>query len=125
MNQFVVDGTLGRDAEAVPTNGEMGLIKFSVANGDERRKGSDGQYTTVTSWFDVVFWVKDVQKYLVRLKKGVTVCVSGKLRQETWETDGQKRSKVSLVVNNWSDIHVVDRGTKATPEPEPEEEIGF
>lgn len=49
------------------------------------------------SFFDVTFWGKTAEIAAEYLEKGKQFLVSGRLKQDTWETDGQKRSKVVVV----------------------------
>ena len=37
--------------------------------------------------------------------KGTQIFLSGKLQTETWETDGQKKSKISMVVESWDFVN--------------------
>jgi single-strand DNA-binding protein len=96
MNHVTISGRLGRDPELVSPNGsEYSLLKFSIANNDESKKDpSTGQYEPVTSWFDVEFWTKNPQHWLCKLYKGYEVVIECTAKQNTWEQDGQNRSKV-------------------------------
>ena len=47
-----------------------------------------------TSFFDVVIWGKTAENFKPRLTKGTQITVSGHLKQDRWEKDGQKQSKV-------------------------------
>ncbi|MGP1438651.1 MAG: single-stranded DNA-binding protein, partial [Treponema sp.] len=72
--------------------------KFSVAV--NRRKKAGEEWVDEVSFFDVVFWGKmgeSINQYLV---KGKQVAVTGELRQNRWEQDGQPRSKVEIIANN-------------------------
>ena len=49
-----------------------------------------------TSFFDVVIWGKTAENLKPRLTKGTQITVSGYLKQDRWEKDGQKQSKVYI-----------------------------
>ena len=46
------------------------------------------------SFFDVVIWGKLAENLKPRLTKGKQISVMGSLKQDRWEKDGQKQSKV-------------------------------
>jgi single-strand DNA-binding protein len=47
-----------------------------------------------TSFFDVVIWGKLAENLKPRLTKGKQISVMGFLKQDRWEKDGQKQSKI-------------------------------
>ena len=47
-----------------------------------------------TSFFDVVIWGKLAENLKPRLTKGKQISVIGFLKQDRWEKDGQKQSKI-------------------------------
>lgn len=99
MRTAFLSGNLGRDAEVRTTTTEYTILEFSLANSDEYKKTDAGSYEHTTSWFDVKFFTKDVQKWTSRLKKGAHVVVQCDIKQETWQTqDGQNRSKIVFYV---------------------------
>jgi len=55
-------------------------------------------------FFELTFWGKQAEVAGEHLKKGGLIGLKGRLRQETWETNGQKRSKVGVVVENFQFI---------------------
>lgn len=52
-----------------------------------------------TSFFDVVIWGKTAENLKPRLTKGTQITVSGYLKQDRWEKDGQKQSRVQVVAD--------------------------
>lgn len=51
------------------------------------------------SFFDVVIWGKTAENLKSRLTKGTQITVSGYLKQDRWEKDGQKQSRVQIVAD--------------------------
>ena len=51
------------------------------------------------SFFDVVIWGKTAENLKPRLTKGTQIAVSGYLKQDRWEKDGQKQSRVQVVAD--------------------------
>ena len=51
------------------------------------------------SFFDVVIWGKTAENLKPRLTKGTQITVSGYLKQDRWEKDGHKQSRVQVVAD--------------------------
>ena len=98
INSVTIVGRLTREAELKYTNGGMAVCKFSLAM-NRKKKSGDG-WTDEVSFFDVTLWGKQGEAIQQYLQKGKQVAVSGELRQNRWEQDGQKRSKVEIVASN-------------------------
>jgi single-strand DNA-binding protein len=102
MRTAYITGRLGKDPETfAPQGSEYSVLKFSVANNDESKKAQDGSWDNVVNWFDCEYWTKKPQPWLQKLAKGVEVCLECTIKQDTWEKDGQKRSKIKFVVNRF------------------------
>lgn len=101
MNEGIISGNLTREPETVDTNSDYSCIKFSIANNDERKKDESGNYQEVVNFFDCEFWTRNPQYWLNKLFKGTGVVLGYKSKQNRWEKDGQKRSKVVFVVQRF------------------------
>lgn len=64
------------------------------------RKGADGNWIEEANYFDVTIWGKSAENLKPYLTKGKQIAVDGYLKQDRWEKDGQKFSKVTIVANN-------------------------
>ncbi len=98
INSVVLIGRLTRDAELRYSNSGVAICKFSIANNYSRKQGDS--WTEETSFFDAVLIgrrAEALHKYLV---KGKQVGIKGELRQDRWEQDGQKRSRVEVYVDD-------------------------
>jgi single-strand DNA-binding protein len=98
VNHVVLIGRLTRDAELKYTNSGLAITKFSIAINRRRKQGDN--WVDEANFFDCVNMGRQgeaIQKYL---QKGKQVAVDGELRQDRWEQDGQRRSKVEIYANN-------------------------
>ena len=100
MNTIIISGNLTREPES-RAFGDQSVINFSIANNDESKKQADGSYVKIPSFFDFEFWTKNPAHWLKQLVKGAMVVVQGRLKQDTWEQDGQKRSRVKIIVEGY------------------------
>jgi len=98
INSVAIVGNLTRDAELKSTAGGASVSKFSIAV-NRRRKNGD-QWESEASYFDVQLWGKQAEALSQYLVKGKQVGVSGELRQERWQQDGQNRSRVVIAAGN-------------------------
>lgn len=90
INCVVLVGNLTRDPEEFSAGCKFGLAV------NERVKRND-EWTDYASFFEVVVFGKQADAVVKHLAKGRQVGVSGRLRQERWETDsGDKRSMVKV-----------------------------
>lgn len=95
---ITITGNITRDPELRFFSSGTGKATFGVAV-NERRPGKDGEWVEETSYFDVEAWGTLGENVAECLAKGTRVIVSGVLKQDTWESDGQKRSKVYIKAN--------------------------
>ncbi len=98
LNMVVIVGRLTRDPEMRYTNSGTAVCRFSLAV--NRKKRSGDSWTDEVSYFDVTVWGKQAEALNNYLVKGKQVAVNGELRQNRWEQDGQKRSKIEVVANS-------------------------
>ncbi len=98
INRVIIVGRLTRDAELKYTSGGSPVAKFGLAV-NRRRKVGD-QWEEEANFFDVVVWGRTAEALNQYLVKGKQIGVEGELRQDRWEQDGQKRSRVEIVASN-------------------------
>jgi single-strand DNA-binding protein len=98
INQVVLVGRITRDAELRYTASGTALCNFSVAVNRRVKKGD--QWSDEASFFDLTLWEKQAENLNKYLVKGTQVAVQGELRQDRWEKDGQKFSKVQVFVSS-------------------------
>ena len=98
INRVILVGRLTRDAELRYTSGGMAVCKFALAI--NRRKRSGERWEDEAHFFDVVLFGKQGEAINQYLVKGKQVGIDGELRQNRWEQDGQKRSKVEITAFN-------------------------
>ena len=110
LNNYSVIGRMTRDLDerafAYTSNGKARL-NISIAVNDGY---GDNQYT---SYFDVVVWGKTAENIKPYLGKGKQICINGRLRQDRWESNGQKNSRVVIVAETVQLLGGRDNGAGA------------
>ncbi len=96
FNRVILVGNLTRDPELryTPTNTPVTEIGLAV---NDRRKNANGEWVEETTFVDVTLWARTAEVASEYLTKGSSVMIEGRLKLDTWETDGQKRSKLRVV----------------------------
>lgn len=98
MNSVFLIGRLTRDAELSYFQSGSAVSKFSIAVNRSRKDGE--QWISEANFFDVSLFGKSAENLKKYLLKGTQVAVQGSLRQDRWEKDGQKFSRVYVVAND-------------------------
>lgn len=98
INHVVLVGRLTRDAELRYASSGTPICKFSLAINRRRKQGDD--WVDEANFFDVVVMGRQGEAIHRYLTKGKQVGIQGELRQDRWEQEGQKRSRVEVFANN-------------------------
>ena len=96
FNRVILLGNLTRDIELRHLPSGMAVADVGLAVND-RRKNNNGEWVNETSFIDVTLWGRTAEIASQYLSKGSPMLVEGRLKQDTWETEGQKRSKIKVV----------------------------
>ena len=101
LNTCALSGNLGNDAEVRYTSGGMAITSFSLAV-NRRRRQQDGSYADETSWVDCSMFGKRGEALQASgyLLKGAKIAIVGHLKMSAWESDGQRRRKLEVIVDN-------------------------
>ena len=86
----MISGRLVREAELKTLNSGKSVLNFSIAC--TRGFGEHEK----TSFFDVQMFGGGAEAVASYMIKGKHVIIDGEIEQDTWEKDGQKRSKVYI-----------------------------
>ena len=92
LNKTHVIGRLTGDLVLDYTAGGSAIGKFSIAVDHMKKK--DG--TADVSFFNCKAFGKLAENLNQYLKKGKQVCITGYFKQDRWEKDGQKQSRMVL-----------------------------
>jgi single-strand DNA-binding protein len=112
FSKAIIMGNLTRDPEMRATPSGAQVCGFSVAV-NRTYKDSSGQQQEAVSFIDCSAWGKAGEIITQYAKKGSGIMVSGRLDQRSWEDkEGQKRSRVEIVVEDFNFIGGGGGGTR-------------
>lgn len=96
FNKVVLVGNVTREPELRHIQSGTAVTEVGIAVNDRFKKQS-GEYEEKTTFVDVTFWARTAEICVEYLEKGRQILVEGRLELDTWENDGQKRSKLKVV----------------------------
>lgn len=99
INRVIISGNLTRDPELRQTAGGMPVLGFGVAVNDRRKNSQTGEWEDYPNFVDCTMFGTRAQAVAKYLSRGSKVSIEGKLRWSQWERDGQKRSKLEVIVD--------------------------
>lgn len=113
INKAIITGNLTRDAELRSTGGGLSVANFAVAVNERVKNNSTGEWEDRANYIDCTMFGRRAEALAQYMTKGTKVTIEGKLRWSQWEKNGEKRSKVEVVVD---EVELMARGEKRAPE---------
>ena len=113
-NRVILVGNLTRDPELryIPSGTAVTDVGLAV---NDRRKNANGEWVEETTFVDVTLWARQAEVASEYLSKGSPVLIEGRLKLDTWEKDGQKRSKLKVVADRMQMLGTKGSGGSAGP----------
>lgn len=99
INSVILSGNLTKDAELRRTQSGTSVLNASIAVNNRRKNNQTGEWEDDPCYVDCTLFGTRAEKLAEYLRKGTKVALQGKLRWNQWEKDGQKRSKLDVVVD--------------------------
>lgn len=98
INRVMLTGRLTREPETkyLPSGSAVTNLSLAV---NRRYQDKAGEWCNDTSFIDVEIFGKAAERISETGRKGQAVYVEGRLKQETWERDGQKQSKIRVTAD--------------------------
>jgi single-strand DNA-binding protein len=121
LNKVFLIGNLTRDPELRYTPSGTAVAEFGLAI-NRRFTGQSGEKKEETCFIDCQAWARSAEIVSEYCRKGAPLFVEGRLRLESWEgRDGQKRSKLRVVVENFQFLGSPQggRGGRSGEAPQP------
>lgn len=100
-NSTTLAGNLTRDPEIRYTREGQANTSFGLAVTRRWQARGSEEWDEATSFFDVVCWRGLAENVALSLVKGSRVIVTGRLDQQSWETEnGERRSRVEVTADD-------------------------
>lgn len=99
INRCILSGNLTRDPELRSTAGGTSILSFGIAVNDRRKNSQTGEWEDYPNFVDCTMFGARAEAVGSFLAKGSKVAIEGKLRYSSWEKDGERRSKLEVIVD--------------------------
>ena len=99
INRVCITGNLTRDPELRATAAGTQVLSFGIAVNDRRKNPQTGEWEDYPNYIDCTMFGTRAEAVGRYISKGSKVAIEGKLRYSSWERDGQKRSKLEVIVD--------------------------
>ena len=96
FNRVVLVGNLTRTPELRHIPSGLAVTDIGLAVND-RRKLSTGEWVDEVTFVDITLWGRQAEIVCEYTTKGSPLLVEGRLKLDTWDADGQKRSKLKVI----------------------------
>jgi single-strand DNA-binding protein len=95
FNRVILIGHLTRDPELKYIPSGTAVAEVGIAVNDRVKKND--VWVDETTFVDVTLWGRTAEVANEYLRKGAATLIEGRLKLDTWEKDGQKRSKLRVI----------------------------
>lgn len=116
INLVCISGNLTRDPELRATAGGTQVLSFGVAVNDRRKNQQTGEWEDYPNFVDCTMFGTRAEAVGRFLAKGMKVAIDGRLRYSSWEKDGQRRSKLEVIVDEIEVMVRRDGQTQTKPQ---------
>ena len=100
INRVFITGNLIRDPELRTTASGSAVLSFGVAVVDSVKNQQTGEWEDRPNWVDCTLFGSRAQAISGYLHKGSKVAIDGRLHWSQWERNGEKRSKLEVIIND-------------------------
>lgn len=102
LNHVVLIGRLtqdlGSDERSFGYVGN-GQARANISIAVNRAKKSGDEWIDEVSYFNITIWGKTAENLKPYLTKGKQICVEGHLKQDRWEKEGKKESRITIIAD--------------------------
>lgn len=121
FNRIILAGNLVNSPDLKHTSGGVAICKINLAVNSRVKKGD--KYEDEVSFFDLVAFGKTGEAIAEHVAKGQSILIEGKLKQERWEKDGQKKSAIRVYVDTVQFLS--PKATETGERQPPDDDIPF
>jgi len=104
LNKVLLIGRLTRDPETRTTPPGATVVALGLVVNRTYMRRDSGEKVEETCFVDVEAWGRTGETIARYMKKGRQIFIEGRLKFDTWERDGQRRSKLSVTAESFQFI---------------------
>jgi len=119
FNKVILAGNLTRDPQLSYLPSQTPVVEFGIAINRQWR-GQDGQQKEETCFVDCRSYGRQAETINQYLSKGRPILVEGRLQFSSWEKDGQRHSRLRVVVERFQFLGSPQGGGQSAPRQAPQ-----
>lgn len=100
INRVMLSGNITRDPEVRMTASSTPVLSYGLAANDRRRNSETGEWEDCPNFIDCSMFGTRAERISSHMAKGNKIAVDGKLRFSQWEKEGQRRTKLEVIVED-------------------------
>ena len=100
LNKVFLYGNLTRDPELKALQSGQQLASFGIAT-NRTYKDKNGQKQEAAEFHNIVAFGRPAEVIAQYMKKGRPIFIEGRIQTRSWESDGQKKYRTEIVVENF------------------------
>lgn len=101
LNNLTIMGRLTKSPDQRRTGDNNTLVlSFTIANNRGKKNSQTGVWEDETSFIDVNYFTTPSNGIIPYLDKGTNIAITGYIKQQKWESNGEKRSRLIVVAQN-------------------------
>jgi single-strand DNA-binding protein len=104
MNKVIMSGNITSDPELKYLASGIAVANFTVAS-NRRFKKADGTYDSESTFVQCEVWDTAAENIAKIMVKGDPILIEGALKQDSWEKDGQKFSRLKVRLTNFEKLN--------------------
>lgn len=118
LNKVLLIGRLTRDPETRSLKSGTSVVAFGLAVNRTYTRQESNEKVEETCFIDCEAWGRQGETIARYMKKGRQIFLEGRLKFDSWEKDGQKQSKLRVVVEGFQFIDSAGAGAGGGAEGE-------
>lgn len=115
MNKVILKGNLTRSVELKTLDSGTDVANFGLATSERYKDKQSGEPKEIVTFVDVSAFGKIAEVLQKHVKKGDPILIEGRLKFDSWEKDGEKRSKLSVRLDNFEFLNRAPAKDAAAP----------
>lgn len=114
-NRVIIMGNLTRDPEVRQLQSGATVCRLNIASNRQYKDRQTGTVAQEVCFVDIDVWGPQAESCKQYLQKGRAILVEGRLKLDSWkDSEGQNRSKHSIVANTIQFLFGADQAQQAT-----------
>jgi single-strand DNA-binding protein len=124
VNKVILIGNVTRDPELSYLPSQTAVVNFGLAM-NRKWKTTTGEAKEEVCFVDCQAFAKGAETLNKYVHKGDPLYIDGRLKFEQWEKEGQKHSRLRIIIESFQFLSTKPKTAEAAPEESEKNDIPF